>query len=151
MSKNLSHAELCEIAVRWLRRTVGCGCVISEMVSFAPETPDAIGWKSGYSYLVEAKTSRSDFFADKKKHFRMQPHLGMGMWRYFITEPGLIKPEELPTRWGLLETTGKRVKVVHGLHPKTCDWKNEWNHKFSEVSERTLLTSALRRAQEATS
>lgn len=148
MSKTLTHAELCQIAERWLRRSVGCGCAVSEMVSFASETPDAIGWKSGFSYLVEAKTSRADFFADRKKHFRQQPELGMGMYRYFITEPGLLKPDELPDRWGLLETTGKRVRVVHGLPAKSYDSKNEWNHDHSVRSEMILLTSALRRAQE---
>lgn len=148
MREKISHAELCRIAERWLKTTVGCGCAVSEMVSVASETPDAIGWKSGFSYLVEAKTSRSDFLSDKKKHVRRNPHLGMGMYRYFITEPGLIKPEELPQRWGLLETTGKRVKVVHGLPPKSYDYHNQWNHEHSARSELILLASALRRAQE---
>lgn len=74
----LSHAELCTRAVRWLKNTAGCTVAISEMASVAGETPDAIGWRHGVSILIEAKTSRADFRADRKKPWRQRPHIGMG-------------------------------------------------------------------------
>ncbi|EIN73630.1 hypothetical protein ECPA10_3106, partial [Escherichia coli PA10] len=40
--------------------------------------------------------------ADRKKRFRKNPSLGMGDWRFFISEPGIISIEDLPPGWGLL-------------------------------------------------
>lgn len=80
----------------------------------ASESPDAIGWKNhGWSILVECKVSRADFLADLKKPHRVNPDGGMGQTRYFLTPPGLLKVDELPATWGLLEVRGRFVRVVH--------------------------------------
>ena len=98
------HDELCEAGKKWLIKSIGARLAISELVCNTTygEIPDVIGWKSGYSILIEAKTSRSDFQADKKKIFRQYPEYGMGTYRLFLCPDGLIKPEELPDSWGLL-------------------------------------------------
>lgn len=93
------HDELCRRAVRWLKK-FGCGVVISEMASNAGETPDAIGWKYGASVLIECKTSRSDFFADRKKLWRMAPQYGMGCFRFYMAPLGLIRVDELQQTFG---------------------------------------------------
>ena len=142
----MNHKELCERAVKWLRGTAGCGVVISEMASYADEIPDAIGWRSGVSVLIEAKASRADFFAEKKKMARHYPQNGMGKWRFFITKPGLISPDELPEGWGLLEVHGNIVKRIHGV-PKGNIWPIS-PHKANRNAEILLLCSALRRERE---
>ena len=68
---SLSHEHLCERARRWLSGTRRCDPVFSGIASCA-EIPDAIGWSSRYGWygstVVECKTSRSDFYADKRKY-----------------------------------------------------------------------------------
>lgn len=68
-----THAELCEAAKRYLLGTLNCGFAFSEFVTNGREIPDAIGFRSSYSVLIEAKTSRRDFHADKAKLWRRIP------------------------------------------------------------------------------
>ena len=101
----MNHAELVLAAARWLRRR--CSIVATEVVS-GSETADAIGWDSrGQSILIECKTSRSDFLADSKKYFRRYPVMGMGSTRYYMAPKGLLKFEDMPDGWSLLEVDDK--------------------------------------------
>lgn len=67
-----------------------------------PERADAILFNSSASFLIETKISRSDFLADAKKEFRKSPDKGIGIYRYYACPAGLIKPDELPPKWGLI-------------------------------------------------
>ncbi|SHH54405.1 hypothetical protein [Ferrimonas marina] len=116
---SLSHTELCLRAARWLKSTMRCQVSFAELDSGAGERPDAWGLNQGLSILVEVKTSRRDFFKDATKPWR-EVGSGMGMLRYFLTPKGLIKPEELPKGWGLVEATAKQLRIVAGVHPKLC-------------------------------
>lgn len=83
------------------------------------ETPDAMGWRmAGHldgSVVVEVKVSRSDFKADMKKAHRSGDSLGMGNWRYYLCPEGLIVPDDLPEKWGLIYADDKgRVRPVVG-------------------------------------
>lgn len=120
-SCSLTHDDLVAAAGRWLRNTAACSVVLEELVANTGngEKPDAIGWYTGHTLLIECKASRADFLADHKKRFRMHPERGMGMFRYFMAPAGLIKPSELPSQWGLLEVTGQRVSVSAGYRPRT--------------------------------
>lgn len=120
MTDTPTHAELTEIAVRWLRRPNsgrghGCQVALSECWSGwgGGERPDAIGWRtSGHqdgTVLVEVKATRPDFLCDGKKPHRQKPETGVGRWRYFLCPEGLIKPEEVPESWGLLWVTRRRA------------------------------------------
>jgi hypothetical protein len=142
-----THSELVKIAEKWLYKTMNCGVVITELVSYANEIPDAFGMRSFYSILIECKTSRSDFFADRKKIFRQMPEQGIGDYRFFLCDEGLIKPEDLPERWGLLWWNGKQVKRIVG--PKGNIWSNFPEFKFEKDSrqEYKIFFSALRRVQ----
>jgi hypothetical protein len=82
------------------------------------EEPDAIGWGPNGSELVECKVSRSDFMADQKKPWRRHEWTGLGDLRWYLTPPGLLKAEELPARWGLLETSGRIVRVLSKATPR---------------------------------
>ena len=146
----LTHAELVQISVRWLRTTRGCGVVLAEMVcaNRLNIIPDALGWRAAaWSILVECKTSRADFLADRKKPIHQLPDSGPGQERWYITPPNLIKPEELPIGWCLAEVHGTRVKLIH----PTKLWGGAveglyFNHE-RQASEVPFLLSACRRHQ----
>ena len=109
----MTHSQLVERAVRWLR-SYRCGVVLSEQACVSGEMPDAIGWKQAcHSVLVECKVSRADFVADREKPFRRKPDRGVGSERFYFSIPGLIKIEELPPGWGLLEWRKGRVEMLH--------------------------------------
>jgi len=100
------------MAVQWLRR-YRCGVVLSEQACVSGEMPDAIGWKDAcHSVLVESKASRADFLADRDKSFRRKPEIGVGSERYYLAPRGLIRVEELPVGWGLLEVSGREMERV---------------------------------------
>jgi hypothetical protein len=87
--------------------------VLSEQACVSGEMPDAIGWKKAcHSVLVESKVSRGDFLADRGKPFRLKPESGVGCERYYLAPRALIRVEELPAGWGLLEVCGREVERV---------------------------------------
>lgn len=150
---NLTHKKLVEIAVRYLTNSVGCDAVLAELAlvhTASREIPDAVGWKFGSSsILIECKTSRSDFHADRDKIFRKNQKLGVGRHRYYMAPRGVLRPADLqvfedatgfrPTGWGLLEVdSAHRVHKVH-----------ECEHFFqrNEKHEIAMLVGALRRVQ----
>lgn len=135
--EGVTHEELVGRAVAWLRAR-GCGVVLAECTSSARETPDAIGWKSGRSILVEVKVSRGDFHREKHKASR-RPELhegravGMGGSRFYMTPPGLLDPCELEAcGWGLLEA-GRVVRVVRASRGFDADLAEEVRLLTSEL------------------
>jgi hypothetical protein len=104
------------------------------------------GFRNGSSCLIEAKASRADFLADRKKRFRIRPEMGMGDWRFFICEPGIISVEELPEGWGLLHAKGSRVHKVHGW-PGNTAWYSHKPFQANKQAECDFMYSALRRMQ----
>ena len=118
-----------------------CSIAVTEITTFAVEQPDVLGFANDYNtVLLEAKISRNDFLQDAKKPFRKKPETGMGNFRLYITPIGLIKPEELPGKWGLIEVNEKgKCKIV----------------KFAERQEKNIehellvLKSVVRRVGES--
>lgn len=135
--ETMTHQELIKRAERWLLNTKGCGFCFTELCSSIGEIPDAIGWKNCRSHLVECKTSRADFFSDKKKRFRRFPEQGLGVYRYYMTIPGLIVPGELPKMWGLLYVYKTQVRIIH--------MPGAFNIEKAARMELPILCSALRR------
>lgn len=141
----MTHDDLVEIGRKWCLKPWSnkqgwsrgsCSLVLTEIVTGCSETPDVLGWHGDFSILLEAKTSRSDFQKDKKKHFRAHPELGLGNNRYFITPKGLVSVDEVPEGWGLIEVTPRGgTRVV-----KPSDFFE--SRKKSEV---TILLSLIRR------
>ncbi len=108
----MTHAQLVQQAVRWLRG-YRCGVVLSEQACASGEMPDAIGWKrASHSVLVECKISRADFLADREKPWRQKPEVGVGCERFYLAPAGLLRPEELPAGWGLLECRNRDIATV---------------------------------------
>ena len=131
----MTHDQLIHRAMRWLLRQ-RCAVVITEMASGITETPDAIGFHPGYSVVIECKTSRVDFLSDKHKFYRRSLEDGMGDQRYYLAPKEIIKPSELPEKWGLLYPSGRGVGIT-----QYADFikKKNW------CGEITLLISAIRR------
>jgi len=96
--KPMTHRELVKKAAGWLKNE-RCGVVIAELVTYAGEIPDALGFHNGHSVLIECKTSRADFLADREKLFRQIPEKGMGDHRYFMAPKGVLTVEDLPPGW----------------------------------------------------
>lgn len=117
----LTHADVVARSVRWLRTYHGCEIALAEIVTAHPYYPDAIGWRvrhRGWSVLVEAKVSRSDFAADRKKPIHSSPDNYPGQERWYLTPPGLVSPSEVPPGWGLAECGKRTVRVV--AQPDRC-------------------------------
>jgi hypothetical protein len=67
------------------------------------------------SCLVEVKTTRGDFLGDKK--WKLMPPVDMA----FLAVPtGLIKPEEMPEGWGVLELRGDLVYKTRNPVPRVA-------------------------------
>ena len=136
----MTHAQLVEKAVHWLRR-YRCGVVLSEQACVSGEMPDAIGWKRAHhSVLVECKVTRADFLADRAKPFRLKPEQGVGSERFYLTPAGLLRPEELPPGWGLLEVRNRSVEMSH---PSAKNLRTATGFRY----EMNLLLASLRRVE----
>jgi hypothetical protein len=141
------HNALCIRGAKYLKNN-GFGVVFDDRfqaLTGTGEIPDVMGFRNEVSCLIEVKVSRSDFLADKKKQFRKYPMLGMGDWRFYLCPPDLIKPEELPSGWGLLYAKPKTIKAIHGWPPNT-KWFN-CPFKSNAQSELSYMYSALRRME----
>jgi hypothetical protein len=136
----VTHSQLVASAVEWLRK-YHCGIVLSEQACVSGEMPDAIGWKrSCHSVVVECKISRDDFLADQQKPFRQKPELALGCERFYLTPAGLLRPEELPRGWGLLESARRKVNVLR------CSARN-LRMAVGFRHEMNLLLASLRRVE----
>lgn len=131
----MTHAELVERAAYWLFWSQQCGVVITDIVTACSETPDAIGWASRGSILVECKTSRADFYAEKWKRHRRLPETGVGGLRYYMAPKGVLKAEDMPLSWGLIEPAGERIRYISRAAKQPCNCE----------AETIMLVSAMRR------
>ncbi len=161
-----SHSELCEIAVRWLKKSFsagGHGCQIAfpeTRTSFlSGESPDAIGFRvsspdyGGGSVVVECKRTRSDFLADVKKPWRERGQ-GMGRFRYFLCAAGLIQHDDLPPGWGLLwidDRASVQVQVGAALTLRERGSRDlaPFDNPYDAVAETLLLANLLHRIGDA--
>ena len=138
----VQHAMLVQKAVEWLRGSYRCGIILSEQSCATGEVPDAIGWKGQCrSVVVECKVSRADFLVDAHKEFRLQPELGLGCERLYLAPEGMIRAEELPLHWGLLEYSKRSVRLV--VKPARKNLRTE----VGLMKEMNLLLASLRRVE----
>jgi hypothetical protein len=141
-SAEIAHERLVKQAVNWLRRAYGCSIVLSEQYCASGEVPDAIGWKKKcHSVVVECKASRSDFLADATKPFRLKPEEGLGCERFYLAPCGLIRVQELPRHWGLLESKRGRIDML--VKPA----RKELRSPIGLLKEMNLLLASLRRVE----
>lgn len=143
MSDGITHAELVQRSVAWLKRN-GCRVVLHDPFRTPLyEQPDAIGWRDGLSIVVEAKISLADYRVDAKKPWRANPSLGMGDWRFFITPQGLLDGIDLPAGWGLIECLGRSTRVARGGPAGNYWWGAIPFGTSDKRAETRMLVSAL--------
>lgn len=138
----MTHKDLVKRARAWLSNSKNCTVVLSELSTSANEIPDGIGFRAvgGESTLIECKASRADFLSDYKKIFRRYLEMGMGDYRFFMVPARLVKPEEVPESWGLLEVYDYQIRVA----------KEAVRSESNKRAEVTMLVSVLRRLEIST-
>jgi hypothetical protein len=147
------HEMLVKRGKSWMKQQ-GFTVVATEITAVGSrERSDVIGFRSSCSVIIEAKISRADFFADFKKLERQQPDVGLGNYRFYLCPMGLIQPEELPAKWGLLYADGTKIQEI--VKPKGNIWPSissvvldDWvsfQHKSDLDKERAVLFSIARR------
>lgn len=148
----MTHDELVERAVKWLRKAVyaknpnpngqydrvwykpACGVAVPELVSGnSGEIPDAFGWTRDSSYLIECKTTRADFLSDRHKI-----RTGVGTHRFYMCPPGVIRADEVPNGWGLLYCQPINIKVIV--------WPTRNSNRYVH-GELAMMYSLLRRCE----
>jgi len=147
MPDKFTHDELIELGRGWLMRNYpsgspyapyghyGCGVVLSELCAETKygEQPDILGYSKNTTILIECKASRSDFYADKNKPFRIFEE-GIGGQRWYLAPKGIIPTEAVPDKWGLLEVwTDKRIHAVKYPKLQPRDFHSEMNMLISTV------------------
>lgn len=130
------HRRLCLLAGNWLRESgrispPACPFTAVEMVTINAETPDVMGFNSWLTVLIEVKISRSDFIADNRKYFRIHPERGMGALRFYCCPDGLISPEEIPVKWGLLYEVNSNIKLIKKAEYQENDMKAALSYMYS--------------------
>lgn len=113
------HRTLCMAAARHLHKSGMCGTnqqkyVAVELVTYGREVADVWGTNGASTTVVEVKVSRADFLRDKEKICRKNQLEGMGNFRWYFALQGIIKEEELPEDWGLVEVdeSGNIIRLV---------------------------------------
>ncbi|WP_159479794.1 hypothetical protein [Chryseobacterium sp. 18068] len=140
----MTHTDLVEIGYRWVLNR--CGFAFKELRTTHDEIPDVLGFNSSGTFLLEVKISRGDFLADKKKIFRIYSEKGIGDWRFFIVPKGLVKLDELPAKWGLIEVNEKG-KAICAFNPFGIGniYSNWERCEKDTTAEYKFMYSALRR------
>ena len=129
-----------QLAEAWLRRQ-RCGIVLSEQGCASGEMPDAIGWKAkNHSIVVECKISRADFLADASKPWRKDSAIALGCERYYAAPKAMLRAEEIPEGWGLLEVSGGAMRLVKKSSRKL-------RQPAGLMNEMSLLLASLRRVE----
>lgn len=124
----MTHSVLVARGATYLKH-LGCHIILKEARSAEnSEHPDVIGWfKNSESIVIEVKSKRKDFREDwrpDRKAFRRVPGDGMGVRRYYLCRPGLIKPRDAESRgWGLLWafTTGIAEVCPSPVHTRNAE------------------------------
>ena len=139
----ISHAQLVNRGFAYLKAYHACSVVFKERKASVSEEPDVMGFKGRFSTLIECKSSRSDFAADRKKFFRQRPERGMGYNRYIMAPVGLLTPSEMPEGWGLLEVYDKE----RGFRRIRLSKESVGFSERNEGAEISYLVSSIRRIQ----
>ncbi len=147
IEQKLTHAYLNQRGAIFLKSEKHCGVVAVELKTWVVDSiPDVIGFKQDCSYLIECKTSRSDFFADRKKpHRHPRSMFGVGNYRYFLCPTDCIQVEDLSEGWGLLWIEHKYITVVKDVDRTMLRGViSEYRHDVNPILDRGLLYSIAR-------
>lgn len=157
MATSDEHHRLTAMGAAWFRKN-GFGVVGTELTcSKSRERPDVVAFRSECSAIIEVKVSRSDFRADKSKPERTSG--GLGIYRFFLVPEGLVTPEEIPAKWGLLYAKSRAIETIvkprgnlwpsldpqhESIEASLAEWR-AFQHVPDLVAERSALYSLARR------
>lgn len=125
--------------------------IAAPLSDFGIGEPDIIGFSHELSAVVDIRTKRSDFLR-RRLALRDTPDTALGNVRFFLTPMRMVRRDELPEGWLLLEYTGatiipydfrqeNHIGVVLDSHP-------EWRHESDATAERDILYSIANRLTE---
>ncbi len=138
----MSHGKLVAHAKEWLLSAKGCNPVFVERGSAkSSEMPDAIGWNSQSSILVECKASVSDFRADKMKPFRIDSDKGMGRQRFFLFGRSVylsISKDEIPDGWGVVVVDEMSGRIAQERRMFSKEWQYDMKAELYYLRSRIL-------------
>ena len=138
----MTHEDLIRFMSGWMQQNHDCKVVICEEGEQFGEEADCFGWsiQGRVSVMAECKVSRQDFLADRSKPHRVEPKTSVGNLRFYVCPKGLIRPLELPNRWGLIFVwgEGENYDLVEDALFQESD----------RTKECVLLSRALNRATE---
>lgn len=126
---------------------------MSEPEGASSERPDKliVSKSTGLSFVGEFKASESDFIADQKKSFRFRAEQGMGDYRMYFCEEGIIEGfqvEKYAPGWGLGIIHGDRITVP--VEPQKFHRKAWWEEiKCLAVAGGNLSIECKKSADEA--
>ncbi len=111
-----THREVINRAATWLMNQTSqqwrSAIILREPTSYistyGTEFPDVLGFSGDNSVNIEVKVSRSDFFNDKNK-WHSHP---LGVYKFYACPSGLISPDEVPEKFGLLYIDKRGGKLV---------------------------------------
>ncbi|MDR1695599.1 MAG: hypothetical protein LBR69_03070 [Endomicrobium sp.] len=103
---SFTHKDITIIATKYAKRLFRCPIGAWEFC-IEDEKCDGFLVRHHETFLIEAKVSMEDFKRDKKKDFRIYPEKGVGTFRLYAAPEGLLKLEDLPEKWGLIEVNEK--------------------------------------------
>lgn len=144
----MTHSDLCKIGAKWLRSKCSekFPVVAIELRSYCAEIPDVFGINGCHTAVIEVKMSRGDFFKDREKLWRKCPSLGVGDFRFYLCPEGLIKPDEVPEKWGLLYADAKgMITEIKPILRGNVNHKNSNRIEKHHQNERYIMYSLLRR------
>lgn len=137
----LTHSELVDLAARYLNYE-GYEVILTEP-GYRSELPDAIGFKSGYSCLIECKASRSDFLRDKKKPHRNGTVKGVGSERIYLTNPNVANVHDLPPKWKLMWAVNENELLLINPFPILGYINDLSDYRFSSKERNIELENDL--------
>lgn len=146
---NPLHGELLKAGIMFLR-SHGFP-IAAPLTDFGIGEPDIIGFNHELSTVIDIRTKRSDFLR-RRLALQEQTDTALGNVRFFLTPMRMVRRDELPEGWLLLEYTGatifpydfrpeNHIGVVLYSHP-------EWRHESDAATERNILYSVANRLTE---
>ncbi|GGK72743.1 hypothetical protein ACD591_05620 [Rufibacter glacialis] len=151
----MTHQDLVPIACKWLLTEASCATVFQGCATGndPPQDPVVLGVGSfGRSIFIKFFVSRSDFEKETQTQFWQLPVNGVGRYRFLCVPSGLVKEEETPPGWGLLNISeGKQASCI--LNPYCPTGSEFWRHGFEDFALYDVLrkndgmASALHRLQ----
>ena len=147
----LTYGAPRQVLFRELRVGTGFGRVNQQRIdAWAMDTwPSGLMTRTAY----EAKVSRSDFLVEIRNPIKRRAALLFSNLYYFVTPPGMVKPEEIPAECGLCECWAYEGQEFRLWCVVPAPWRDNppptWSF-FAAIARRVLREEAGATAERST-